>query len=125
MGGSATLVMYVFGWPIIGPIPALLVALFENPLSAVWLLIAFIALQQLEGHVVSPQVFGHALRINPIIIIISLLIGDALYGIIGSLVALPVAAVIRQTAIYLRGHTIFESWGPPHLPATTEDPPAG
>ena len=79
MGGSATLMLYVFGWlgifpagtnyaaffgafyglmefipyvgPIIGPIPALLVALFENPLSAVWLLIGFIALQQLEGHV--------------------------------------------------------------------------
>ena len=58
-----------------------------DPLSAVWLLIGFIGLQQLEGHVVSPQVFGHALRINPIVIIISLLIGDALYGIVGSLIA--------------------------------------
>ena len=144
MGGSATLMLYIFGWlgifpagsryaaffgafyglmefipyigPIIGPIPALLVALFENPLSAVWLLIGFIGLQQLEGHVVSPQVFGHALRINPIIIIVSLLIGDALYGIIGSLVALPVAAVIRQTIVYLRDHTVFESWGPPTRP---------
>jgi predicted PurR-regulated permease PerM len=152
MGGSATLVLYLFGvvglfpagtryaaffgafygfmefipyiGPIIGPIPALLVALFENPLSALWLLIAFIALQQLEGHVVSPQVFGHALRINPIIIIVSLLIGGELYGIVGSLVALPVAAVIRQTLVYLRDHTVFESWGPPHVPAaaTTEPP---
>ena len=141
MGGSATLMLYVFGWlgifpagtnyaaffgafyglmefipyvgPIIGPIPALLVALFENPLSAVWLLIGFIALQQLEGHVVSPQVFGHALRINPIVIIVALLIGDALYGIIGSLVALPVAAVIRQTVVYLRDHTTLEWWGAP------------
>jgi predicted PurR-regulated permease PerM len=152
MGGSATLMLYVFGWlgifpagssyaaffgafyglmefipyvgPVIGPIPALLVALFENPLSAVWLLIGFIGLQQLEGHVVSPQVFGHALRINPIVIIISLLIGDALYGIVGSLVALPVAAVIRQTILYLRDHTIFESWGPPHLAAAAPDVPA-
>ena len=154
MGGSATLMMYVFGWlgifpagssyaaffgafyglmefipyvgPVIGPIPALLVAVFENPLSAVWLLIGFIGLQQLEGHVVSPQVFGHALRINPIVIIVSLLIGDALYGIVGSLVALPVAAVIRQTILYLRDHTIFESWGPPHLAAvaTSAEPGA-
>jgi predicted PurR-regulated permease PerM len=151
MGGSATLVLYLFGvvglfpagtryaaffgafygfmefipyiGPIIGPIPALLVALFENPLSAVWLLIAFVALQQLEGHVVSPQVFGHALRINPIIIIVSLLIGDALYGIVGSLVALPVAAVIRQTVVYLRDHTVFESWGPPASPATSTPHP--
>lgn len=141
MGGSATLLLYVFGalglfpagsryaaffgafygfmefipyiGPIIGPIPALVVALFENPLAALWLLLAFIGLQQLEGHVVSPQVFGHALRINPIVIIVSLLIGDALYGIVGALVALPVAAVIRQTVVYLRDHTRFESWGPP------------
>jgi predicted PurR-regulated permease PerM len=142
MGGSATLLLYLFGavglfgagsryaaffgafygfmefipyiGPVIGPIPALLVALFENPLAALWLLLAFIGLQQLEGHVVSPQVFGHALRINPIVIIVSLLIGDALYGIVGALVALPVAAVIRQTVVYLRDHTVFESWGPPN-----------
>jgi hypothetical protein len=31
--------------------------------------------------------------------------------------------VIRQTIVYLRDHTIFESWGPPHLPAATGDPP--
>jgi len=43
---------------IIGPIPALVVALFEKPLSAVRLLIAFVGLQKLERHVVSPQVFG-------------------------------------------------------------------
>jgi predicted PurR-regulated permease PerM len=156
MGGSATLMLYVFGWlgifpagssyaaffgafyglmefipyvgPIIGPIPALLVALFENPLSAVWLLIGFIGLQQLEGHVISPQVFGHALRINPIVIIVSLLIGDALYGIVGALVALPVAAVIRQTIVYLRDHTVFESWGPPTpppVPAATAESATG
>jgi predicted PurR-regulated permease PerM len=97
--------------PIIGPLPAIAVALFSDPISAVWLILAFVALQQLEGHVVAPQVFRISLRINPILIIVSLLIGDQLYGIAGALVSLPVIAVIRQTVLYLRRHLVFEPWG--------------
>jgi predicted PurR-regulated permease PerM len=97
--------------PIIGPVPPLLLALFQHPIGAVWLIIAFIALQQLEGHVVAPQVFRISLRINPILIILALLIGDQLYGIAGALVALPVIAVVRQTALYLRRHLVVATAG--------------
>ncbi len=96
--------------PIIGPLPAVLVALFNDPISAVWVILLFVALQQLEGHVVAPQVFRISLRINPILIILGLLVGYQLYGIVGALVALPVAAVIRQTVIYLRRHLVLEPW---------------
>jgi predicted PurR-regulated permease PerM len=96
--------------PIIGPVPAVVVALFQSPISAVWLILAFIALQQLEGHVVAPQVFRISLRINPILIILALLIGYQLYGVPGALVALPVIAVIRQTVLYLRRHVVLEPW---------------
>jgi predicted PurR-regulated permease PerM len=96
--------------PIIGPVPAVLLALFHSPISAVWLILMFIALQQLEGHIVAPQVFRISLRINPILIILSLLIGFKLYGIVGALVALPVIAVIRQTVLYLRRHLVLEPW---------------
>ena len=99
--------------PIIGPVPAVLLALFTNPISAVWVIILFIALQQLEGHVVAPQVFRISLRINPILIILALLIGYQLYGIAGSLVALPVIAVIRQTVLYLRRHLVLRAVGAP------------
>jgi predicted PurR-regulated permease PerM len=103
--------------PIIGPAPAVLIALFSDPISAVWVVLLFIGLQQLEGHIVAPQVFRISLRINPILIILSLLIGDQLYGIAGALLALPIAAVIRQTVIYLRRHLVLESWStaPPRL----------
>ncbi|MBV9916913.1 MAG: AI-2E family transporter [Solirubrobacterales bacterium] len=96
--------------PIIGPAPAVLVALFNNPISAVWVVLLFVALQQLEGHLVAPQVFRISLRINPIVIILSLLIGYQIYGIVGALVALPVAAVVRQTVVYLRRHLVLEQW---------------
>ncbi len=97
--------------PIIGPIPAVALALFENPITAVWVILLFVALQQLEGHVVAPQLFRISLRINPILIILALLIGYQLYGIGGSLVALPVSAVVRQTVLYLRRHLVLEPWG--------------
>jgi predicted PurR-regulated permease PerM len=97
--------------PIIGPLPAVLVALFVNPISAVWVILLFVALQQLEGHFVAPQVFRIWLRINPILIILGLLTGFQLYGIAGALLALPIATVLRQTVLYLRRHLVLEPWG--------------
>jgi predicted PurR-regulated permease PerM len=70
-------------------------------------------IQQLEGHVVAPQVFGNALRINPLFVIFALLFGAEAYGLIGALIALPIAAVLRETVDYLRRHLVFESWGTP------------
>jgi len=99
-----------FVGPVLGAIPPVVVALFENPLTALWVVLLFIVLQQLEGHIVAPQIFSHALRINPLLVIIALLFGDAIYGIIGALMALPVAAVIRETILYLRRHVVLEPW---------------
>jgi predicted PurR-regulated permease PerM len=100
--------------PVLGATPALLVALFQGePLTALWLLILFIVLQQLEGHIVAPQVFSHTLRINPLIVLFSLLLGGHLHGITGALIALPLAAIARETAIYLRHHLMMEPWGTP------------
>jgi predicted PurR-regulated permease PerM len=99
--------------PILGALPAILVALFDDPLTAVWVVLLFVALQQLEGHVVAPQVFGHSLRINPLLVIFALLVGAELYGIVGALVALPLAAVARETTSYLRRHLVLEPWGTP------------
>jgi predicted PurR-regulated permease PerM len=96
--------------PILGAAPPVLVALFTNPISAVWLIILFIGLQQLEGHVVAPQVFGHTLRINPILVIFALLLGLHVDGIIGALVALPILSVLRETVVYLNRHLTLEPW---------------
>jgi predicted PurR-regulated permease PerM len=87
-----------------------LVALFTDPISALWVALLFVGLQQLEGHVVAPQVFGHTLRINPLLVIFALLLGLEVYGIIGALVALPSLAILRETAVYLRRHVTFEPW---------------
>jgi predicted PurR-regulated permease PerM len=123
--GLMELIPYI--GPVLGAIPPILVALFNDPLSAIWVALLFLALQQLEGHVVAPQVFGHSLRINPLLIIFALLFGAELYGVIGAFVALPVAAILRETVVYLRRHVVLERWPQPsptaHAPP--EAPPPG
>jgi hypothetical protein len=91
-----------------------LIALFsDTPLDALWLVIGFTALQQLEGHVVAPVVFSQALRINPLLVIFALLFGGQLYGVVGAFIALPIAAIVRETVVYLRRHLVLEPWNTP------------
>jgi predicted PurR-regulated permease PerM len=106
--GVMELVPYV--GPILGALPPMIVALFTKPITALWVGLLFLGLQQLEGHVVAPQVFGHTLRINPLLVIFALLLGLQLYGIVGALVALPILSVLRETAVYLNRHLTLESW---------------
>jgi len=109
--GLMELVPYV--GPFIGALPAVLVALFNHPISALWVALLFVGLQQLEGHVVAPQIFGHTLRINPLLVIFALLLGLQVHGVIGALIALPILSVLRETAVYLNRHLTFESWNRP------------
>jgi predicted PurR-regulated permease PerM len=124
--GFAELIPYV--GPAIGAFPPVVVAAFsDHPIDALWLAIFFTALQQIEGHIVAPNVFAQALRINPLLVILALLLGGQLYGFIGAFVALPVAAVIRETVVYLRRHLVLEPWGTPsaaELAQRANPPPA-
>ena len=121
--GIMELVPYV--GPVLGALPPVIVALVQDPLTALWVVLLFVALQQLEGHVVAPNVFGRALRLNPLLVILALLLGGQIYGFVGALVALPIAAVLRETVVYLKRHLVFEPWGTasplivgPRAPAT-------
>ena len=86
-------------------------------------MLLFLVLQQLEGHIVAPQIFSYSLRINPLVVIFVLLLGGHLHGIVGALVALPLAAIGRETTMYLRRHLVLEPWGTPSASALREVPP--
>ncbi|MFA5792917.1 MAG: AI-2E family transporter [Candidatus Gracilibacteria bacterium] len=84
--------------PVIGPIgagiPAVLTAFNESPWLAVWVLGLIILLQQIEGHILVPLVMRRAVGLNPIIIILAMLVGLETLGIVGMIVAVPVATTL-------------------------------
>jgi predicted PurR-regulated permease PerM len=96
--------------PFLGAAPPVLVALFTEPLSALWVALFFVAMQELEGHVVAPQIFGRTLRLNPLLVIFALLAGLDVGGLIGALVALPLLSIVRETVLYFERHLTFERW---------------
>jgi predicted PurR-regulated permease PerM len=116
--------MIPFVGPFLGALPPILVALFQDPLTALWVGLLFLALQQIEGHIVAPNVFGHTLRINPLFVIFSLLVGGEVAGFVGAVLSLPIAAIIRETVVYLRRHLVLEPWGSTEPAALAASGPA-
>jgi predicted PurR-regulated permease PerM len=87
---------------VVGAIPAVLVAFTISPIKAVFVVIFFIILQMVIGNIVVPQVMKKAVGVSPIIILIAALVGFSLLGVLGVLLAVPIAAVID---------VVFESLG--------------
>lgn len=81
--------------PIIGAIPAILLAYLASPLLATKVAAFYIILHQIENHIVVPNIMGHTIDLHPVLVIISLLIGGQLYGIAGMILAVPAAALLR------------------------------
>lgn len=89
MGGIAEL------FPVIGPvlagIPAALIAFNESPWLILWVIGIIIIAQQVEGNVLIPLVMRRAVGLKPAVIIISVLIGYQVFGLLGIILAVPIA----------------------------------
>ena len=81
--------------PIIGALPALAVALFQSPWQFWALLVAVILIQQIENYVLVPRLMGDKLHVSPLGIFVAFLIGASLLGIIGAILAAPLAAATQ------------------------------
>lgn len=87
--------------PVIGPaisaVPAILIALvtFETPFIALLVGLGYILIQQLENHIVVPQVMKRAVGLNPLVVILAITIGSRLLGIAGALLAVPITVVAQ------------------------------
>ena len=88
----------------------MLYALVVHPLSALWVMLLFLAIHQVEGHVVVPNVMGSALRLHPLLIIFGLLAGGEIYGLPGALVALPLLAAGRAIWEFFSERVALEPW---------------
>ena len=81
--------------PVIGAVPAVLLALTKSPVMALKVALVIFVVQQLEGNVISPKLMGESVGLHPLWVIFALLAGGELAGFWGMLMAVPVAAVIR------------------------------
>lgn len=87
--------------PYIGGIPAVLVGFSQSPLIGILTLIFIVAVQGLEGNFLHPIVIGKKMDLHPVTIVISLLIFEHFFGIIGMIVATPIVAVVKIVYVFL------------------------
>lgn len=107
--GQFTLVLAliagVLEWlPIIGPIiaavPAVLIGLSIGFPAAIAAVVLYTAIQQLENHILVPKVMGDAVELHPAVLILALVVGGALFGIGGAILAAPTVAAGRDLYRY-------------------------
>lgn len=84
--------------PFLGPlltlIPALLLAIGEGGLTPVWVLLAYGAVQALEGNVILPIIMSRGMKLHPLAVIFSMLFSVAVFGVLGVLIAAPLVAIV-------------------------------
>jgi len=86
--------------PILGAIPAALTALFISPLRALLVVLLFIAIQQIDNYIITPNIMKYQVKVHPAIIIFSLIAGGAIFGFWGLLLAVPTVAIIQEVLRY-------------------------
>jgi len=81
--------------PLLGAIPAALVALSLGPDKLVWVIVATVIIQQLENSLLVPRVMSKAVGVNPFVSLLAFFAFSSLLGIAGALMAIPMAAIIQ------------------------------
>jgi predicted PurR-regulated permease PerM len=109
--GLTEIIPYV--GPILGAIPGIFLALSMSPMDALWVGMLYLVAQQLENNLIVPMVMKRAVGLNPVISIVAVLVGARLGGVVGALMAIPLA-----TAIAVIVSDLFESRG-------SSEPPFG
>jgi predicted PurR-regulated permease PerM len=92
---SGLLAFIPFVGPAISVIPPILLALAQEPISALWVLLAYAGVQFVEGNIVQPVVMSRVVSLHPVIIVFALLVMGTLFGFIGVLLAIPLVAALH------------------------------
>ena len=93
--GVTELIPYVGPW--LGAIPPVLLALFHSPGAAIWVAVIYFTIQQLEGHILVPNIMGASLGVHPLVVIFAVLAGAQIAGILGMLAVLSILAMLKHT----------------------------
>lgn len=139
LAGLTELIPFLGPW-ISGAVAVVVAALAVDPLKAGEVIVLFMVLQQVEGNTLVPIVMNRTVELNPLLIVVAVLIGGALFGIAGSVLSVPLAALIEIVVVRVLApavrhasarteerHTAHEDAGetPPEPPAPPQpaEPP--
>jgi len=109
LAGATELIPYFGPW-ISGGVAVLVTLLSGQVFTALLIVVAYVLIQQIEGHVLIPYVMMRVVEVNPLIVVLSTLLGFMLLGLIGGILAVPAASIIhvlmvRVVAPGIRGRT--------------------
>ena len=96
--GILDLIPY-FG-PLLGAIPALMIGVLKSPLHILYVAAVFAAANQIETAVLSPRIVSGYVGLHPLVVIFSLLAGAYIWGLLGMIVAVPLAGILRVLLRY-------------------------
>ena len=119
--GVTELIPYIGPW--LGAAPAVVYALVQHPISALWVALLYLGIQQLEGHVIVPKVMSRSLRLHPLLVIFGLLAGGEIYGFPGILVALPLLAAVRAVWDFFSERVELAEWPEGTAVVLMDEPP--
>ena len=108
--GLTEIIPYV--GPVLGAVPAVFLAFTQSPILALFIIILFFVVQQLENHLLVPKVMQKTIGLNPIVVILALLAGGKLAGILGMMLAVPVAIVVT---VFVEGYIEIKNKKPKTL----------
>ncbi|CAG7587855.1 AI-2E family transporter [Peptoniphilus senegalensis] len=83
-----------FVGPFLGCVPAVLFAFMDSPVKAFWVLVLFILVQWVENNILAPKLIGDSTGLNPLLILISIIIGGGIFGVWGMVISVPITSII-------------------------------
>jgi len=78
---------------VVGAVPPLVLAFAGNPWDVLWVLLAYLAIQQIESNLLTPLVMHKAVSLHPVAVIGSVTVAGAAFGVLGALLAVPAVVV--------------------------------
>lgn len=100
LAGIANLIPYI--GPIVGAVPALVLALFSNPpnlgMVLLWIVIVFVIVQAIDNAFISPMVVSKSVNMHPLTVVVVVIIGGNIAGLIGMLFAVPFTGIIKVSS---------------------------
>lgn len=87
--------------PLFGFIPAVIFAFLSSPTKALWVIIIFMLIQWVENNVIGPILIGDSMGMNSLAVFVAILIGGAVFGVVGMILAVPIMGVIIEIFEYI------------------------